>query len=470
MEEQSKYDIIKSLADHNGNKKTAALKLGCSTRHVNRLIKGYRDQGKAYFVHGNRGRQPKRKVSEEQKRQIVTLYKEKYYDATYAHFSQLLKKFEGICVSKTTVRNILLQESILSPKCTRKTRKTVKAKLKHELEGTKGKRASDELKAKIVAVEDAHPRRPRCAYFGEMIQMDGSKHQWYGDKKTTIHVAIDDSTGTVVGAYFDDEETLKGYYNVFEQILTGYGIPYQFLTDGRTVFEYKKKESSLLEEDTYTQFAYACKQLGVDIKTSHIPQVKGRVERLIDTLQTRLPIELRLAGATNTEQANEFLKSYLKEFNDEFALPINHSKSVFETQPTKEVINHTLAVITPRKIDNGHCVKFNHKHYLPTNDLGQGMHFHKGTKAMVIKAFDGNLYTTINSSVYHLDEVKVREETSKNFDYVKPIEKPVSRVTPPMSHPWKASSFMKHVKKQPHVRPEIIMSFEEMMYSQEIIY
>jgi len=300
--------------------------------------------------------------------------------------------------------------------------------------------------------------------------MDGSKHHWYGDEKTTLHVAIDDSTSTVVGAYFDKEETLRGYYNILHQILIGYGIPYQFFTDGRTVFEYKQKKSPSMEEDTYTQFAYACKQLGVDIETSHIPQAKGRVERLIDTLQTRLPIELRLAGATTTEQANEFLNSYIKEFNDEFALSINHSKSVFETQPSKEKINHMLAVITPRKIDNGHCVKFKNEYYLPTNGHGQAMHFHKGTEALVIEAFDGNLYTTINDTVYHLDRVLAHQEKSKSFDYVKPEKKPTLRSTPSMSHPWKASSFIKHAKAQRHVQPEVMMSFEDKMYTQEIIY
>ena len=106
-----------------------------------------------------------------------------------------------------------------------------------------------------------------------------------------------------------------------------------------TVFEYKKKESSLLEEDTFTQFGYACQQLGIEIKTSSIPEAKGRVERMNQTLQSRLPIELRLAGITSIEKANEFLKTYLKEINGKLALSVNHSKSVFEKQPDDEKIN-----------------------------------------------------------------------------------------------------------------------------------
>lgn len=80
------------------------------------------------------------------------------------------------------------------------------------------------------------------------------------------------------------QETLNGYYHVFCQILTTYGIPYKFFTDKRTVFTYKKKNSPSLDEDTYTQFAYACKQPGVELESSSVPQAKGRVERLNQTL------------------------------------------------------------------------------------------------------------------------------------------------------------------------------------------
>ena len=129
------------------------------------------------------------------------------------------------------------------------------------------------------------------------------------------------------GAYFTPQETLEGYYNVFHQILTNYGIPACFYTDKRTVFEYKRKGSSSLEKDTFTQFGYACKQLGVEIKTTSIPEAKGRVERMFGTLKSRLPIELRLADVTTLEQANEFLVSYVEEFNAKFALAFNHGSN-----------------------------------------------------------------------------------------------------------------------------------------------
>ena len=148
-----------------------------------------------------------------------------------------------------------------------------------------------------------------------MIQMDASSFEWIPGHIWHLHLAVDDSTGTVVGAYFDTQETLNGYYHVFFQILTNYGIPALFYTDRRTVFEYKKKNQGLLmTKDTFTQFSYACHNLGVDIKTTSIAQAKGRIERLNQTFQSRLPVELRRAHVSSIEQANEFFKLLPKKF------------------------------------------------------------------------------------------------------------------------------------------------------------
>lgn len=116
--------------------------------------------------------------------------------------------------------------------------------------------------------------------------MDACKHIGFGDSYSHLHIALDDSTGNIAGGYFDKEETLNGYYHVTKQILTKYGIPYKFKTDKRTVFEYKRKGSSLLEEDTFTQFSYACSQLGIELETSSVPEFKPRVERVFQTLQS----------------------------------------------------------------------------------------------------------------------------------------------------------------------------------------
>lgn len=450
MKEEEKYLIIKKLVETNGNKKRAALSIGCTVRHVNRMIQGYKKQGKTFFVHGNRGHKPAHAIHEETKQLILDLYRTKYWDANFTHYSELLTKNEGINISPSTVRSILMPEFILSPKANRSTKKRVKNLLEEQKSKSTSKKEVSKITESILAIEDAHPRRPRCAYFGEMLQMDASLHHWFGPNKTTLHIAVDDATGVIVGARFDHQETLNGYYNIFSQILKNYGIPYMFFTDRRTVFEYKQKKSTSIEEDTFTQFSYACKQLGVEIKTSSIPQAKGRVERMFQTIQSRLPIELRLAGATTIEQANIFLNSYIKEYNAKFALPIDNIKSVFEKQLDDEKINLTLAVLTSRKVDNGHCIRFNNKYFKLIDHNGYPVYYHKGTSGMVIEAFNKELFFCVGEIVYALDEIPLHEHSSKNFDFAPTADKPKKRYMPPMSHPWKQASFEKFIEKQEH--------------------
>mgnify|MGYP000320817375 CR=1 FL=1 len=452
MDEQKKYEVIKALADHpNGNKDRAALTLGCTKRHINRMLAGYRREGKAFFVHGNRGRKPATTIPEETRNTVVDLYRNKYYQANFRHYTELLEERENIRISPSSVAKILEAESILSPRVTKARKKRIKKELLIKKENASSKKEADAIQANLVAVEDAHSRRPRCAYFGEMQQMDASPYEWVPGQTWHLHLAIDDATGTVTGAWFDTQETLSGYYHVFHQILTNYGIPYQFFTDRRTIFTYKQKNSPSLDEDTYTQFAYACKQLGVLLESSSVPQAKGRVERLNQTLQSRLPVELRLAGITTIEGANEFLHSYIKKFNAKFSLPIHHTKSVFVEQPSDETINLILAVLNERTVDCGHCIRFQNQHYRMLDNRGLQVHYRNGTKTMVIQAFDGSLYCCVNDKeIYALEKVPERYPSSKNLDAEQPTQKPKKKYIPPMNHPWRRSAFRKFVQNQPH--------------------
>ena len=445
MNEEKKYEIIKKLVETNGNKKRAAVALQCTVRTINRMILGYKITGKEFFSHGNKGRKPAHTISAETKDLILDLYRNKYFDSTYTHFAELLEKHEQIKVSVSVVRSTLMPEFIVSPRATKRIRKKAKADLKEAMKTAKSKKEIERIQDNIISIEDAHPRRPRCAYFGEMIQLDASLHNWFGSQKTQLHIGVDDATGTITAAYFDHQETLNGYYNVLEQILNNYGIPYMFYTDKRTVFEYKKKKFSDLENNTFTQFGYACKQLGIEIKTTSIPQAKGRVERMFQTLQLRLPIELRLAGITTLEQANEFLKSYLKEFNAKFALSIDNTKSVFEKQPSAEKINLILAVLTERKIDSGHSIKFDNRYFRLLDANGIPIYLYKGTTGMVIKSFSGDLFFCTNDVIYALEEIPDHEQSSRNFDFKKMPASPKQKYIPDMNHPWRKDNFMKYV-------------------------
>ena len=461
MNEQRKYEVIKGLVDHpdTANKDRAALILGCTKRHINRMIQGYIKDGKAFFIHGNRGKKPATTIRPDVRSQVIDLYRTKYYEANFEHYTELLKKHEGISISSSSVMSILESEYILSPKATKAKRRRIKQALRAKKQAATSKKELSQIQANLVAVEDAHSRRPRCAYFGELLQMDATPYEWVPGQIWHLHLAIDDASGVVTGAWFDTQETLNGYYHVFEQILTDYGIPYKFLTDKRTVFTYKKKGALSDDKDTYTQFAYACKQLGTQLESSSVPQAKGRIERLNQTLQSRLPIEFRLAGVTDINNANEFLYHYIKEFNEKFSLPCNGIKSVFEKQPSKEKINLTLAVLTERTVDAGHAIQFEKKFYKMVDNKGMQTHYRKGTKVMLIKAFDRSLFACVNDKdIYALEEIPPHEHKSKDLDADYKQPEPRKPYIPPMNHPWRLGAFYKFVHSQPHRIEEDIKS------------
>lgn len=177
MDEQKKYEGIKSLADHpHGNKDRAALTLGCTKRHINRMLACYRKEGKAFFIHGNRGRKPATTPPDEIRTSIVALYRTKYYDANFRHFSELLEKHEQISLSPSCVSSILESEYILSPKVTKAKKKRIIKELQNKKNAASSQKDADTIQANLVALQDAHPRRPRCTYFGEMQQMDATPY------------------------------------------------------------------------------------------------------------------------------------------------------------------------------------------------------------------------------------------------------------------------------------------------------
>ena len=451
MKEKEKYDVIKELVDHNGNKNRACKKLGISKRQVNRLIIKYKEKGKAGFVHGNRTRKPINALDKSISEDIILLYKSKYQDWNFNHFKEFLKKNENIDVSYDFIYRTLTKEGILSPKARKKTKHEY-AKQKLLQEKKINLAMSDEQIETIVshevALENTHPRGEKPKYFGEVIEQDGSIHIWFGGVKTCLHLAIDKATSTIVGAWFDKQETLNGYYHVLYQILTNYGIPYKFFTDNRTVFNYMSlnPDKRTSDKDVLTQYGYACKQLGIDLETSSVSQSKGLIERTNGTFQGRLVNELKLHGIITIEEANKYLlEVFVPYFNQRFAMNYKKFPSVFEASPSKEKINYTLAVLTPRKIDNGNSIKYYGKYYQPylSNELKC---FAPKTECLVIKAFNGDLLVTIDEQVLELKELSRNERFSKEFDEV--IEfKEQKKYIPPMSHPWKLESFKKQMRK-----------------------
>lgn len=451
MNEQFKYETIKELVDHKGNKNRACKKLGISVRQVNRLIIIYKEKGKEGFVHGNRSRKPVNAINHSISEDIILLYNNKYQGFNFRHFNEYLQEEENIKVSYDFVYKTLTKAGVLSPKARRKTKREFKKKQLLEEKKINLAMSEETIEAAInheIALEDSHPRLEKPKFFGEVIEQDGSIHLWFGGIKSCLHLAIDKATSTIVGAWFDKEETLNGYYHVLFQILTNYGIPYSFLTDNRTVFNYMllNPDKRTSEKDVLTQYGYACKQLGIDLKTTSVSQAKGLIERTNGTFQGRLVNELKLNGIATMEEANKYLTEvFVPKFNSKFAMNYKKFPSVFESSPTEEKINYTLAVLTPRKIDNGNSIKYKNKYYQPYLN-GELKCFIPKTECLVINAFNGDLLVTIDDKIYELKELNRNERVSKNFEQV-PVQKEKKKYIPPMNHPWRLSAFKDQIQK-----------------------
>jgi hypothetical protein len=200
------------------------------------------------------------------------------------------------------------------------------------------------------------------------------------------------------------------------------------------------------DKDVLTQYGYACKQLGIELETTSVSQAKGLIERTNGTFQGRLVQELRLNNITTIEDANNYLLNvFVPYFNNRFTLDYKKFESVFEEAPSKEKINYTLAVLTPRKIDNGNSIKYQNKYYQPylNNELKC---FMPKTECLVIKAFNGELLVTIDEQVLELKELNRNKRFSKDFDEVMEI-KERKKYIPPMTHPWKIDYYKKQLKK-----------------------
>lgn len=450
MFEERKYEIIKKVYNKQYSKERAELKLDLSRRQINRLVKKYELEGKAGFVHGNTNKKPSTTISDCTKKRILELYQNKYESFNVTHFVEKLNEVEKIKVSYTTVRNLLFENHLLSPRAFRKTKK-LKRKELQELEQTKNKLSTHEAKQlnEIEGVNPlkAHPTRARKKYFGELLQMDASQHDWFkSGTHVHLHTAIDDATGTVVGAYFDRQETLNAYYEISRQFLTTYGIPYELLTDNRTVFEYKKKKNPSEEKDSFTQYGYACHTLGIKLTTTSIPETKGKIERLWNTFQDRLSNEMALLDIQSIEEANNFLISYLPKYNKKFAFPIKDTKSAFEKLPENTTLEHVLARFSRRVVHNGHIIKYQNKQYHLQNENGQ-VFLPIKSKLMIIETLDHKLYADYQDNLYKLEEIPLRDKHSKELDH--PIKPKVQTVyIPPQSHPWKKASYERYLKNK----------------------
>ncbi|MBQ3512072.1 MAG: ISNCY family transposase [Bacilli bacterium] len=310
--------------------KQVANALGISERRVKQIKKEVKENGVKSIQHGNRGRKPKNTIPEETKNKILELRSSYQYElSNFKHFQELLKERENIDISYSALYNILHNAGIKSPKKHHKTK--------------------------------LHHRRKRKESEGMMLQADGTPFDWFGDgNKYSLHGFIDDATGKITGLYMCKNECLLGYLEVLRQTLENYGIPISLYPDKYSVFFPPKKVNDHVtieeqlngREKSITQFGRIVEELGINMFPASSPQAKGRIERLWETLQSRLVTEFRINNITTIEQANKFLLEYIKIYNSKFAVEPLNKNNVFLKLPKRYNLDELLCVKFERTIDN----------------------------------------------------------------------------------------------------------------------
>lgn len=384
----------------------AAAKLGISKQYVNRLKKAYSEKGPSCFAHGNKGKAKPWRTDPETESAVIGLYKGKYEGFNFRHFLEKLNEEEGISIAYKPLHRILTAAGFRSPK------------------GHKSRKE----KAK-------HPSRPRRKNFGELLQIDASIHNWFGDSlpKATLHGAIDDATGTVMGLFFDKEETLRGYYEMMWQILDKHGIPEAFYGDNRTIFEFRKlsEKSQTIDRDVHINFKRMCRQLGIELITTSVSQAKGRIERLWGTLQSRLISELRLGGITTVGEANAYLPEFMADYNRRFAVRPDMESSLFAPSPSPKEIDFYLSVEFQRTADNGSSFGFEGKRQQLIDEDGIVARIPPKAVVDIYVTRSGKRVAVFDGRLWSLIKIEKRQQEDKP----KPVGRP--KYIPGPNHPWR---------------------------------
>ena len=354
--EQTRLRVLNSLLAEHMTLDQAAELMRLSPRHTRRILADYRDNGAASLAHGHRGRQPTNATPEATRSRVVHLARTMYEGANHTHLSELLSEREGIDIGRTTLRRILVNAGLASPRGRRPP--------KHRV------------------------RRQRMPREGMLIQLDGSHHRWLGEDgpQFALLFAVDDATGAVVNALFCEQEDSLSYFRLMQGLIRRRGIPLALYTDRHPVFKHR---SEYQPAGTATQFGRAMEELGVQLIFALSPQAKGRVERTAGTFQDRLITELRLAGAATMEEAKAVLKQFLPRYNRRFRVPPKCPEPAFRPVEPGLRLEQILCFKHRRKVARDNTVKF-HKHTLQILP-GQQRRSYAGAVVVVLQGLDGRL-------------------------------------------------------------------------------
>jgi hypothetical protein len=358
--ELDRLTILRNVVDGRITRVKASTLLELSTRQISRLLKSLHEDGPIGLVSKRRGKASNRSFSEVFKASILSIIDKDYYDYGATMISEKLLEHHGLKLGKETLRRWLVSS---------------------------GRRKNKKVKEKKI-----RQLRARRDCFGELIQIDGSEHDWFEGRrgKCTLLVFIDDATSKIVNLRFVESESTHNYFAAFKDYLLDYGKPRAIYTDKHNVFKVNvpggNKTSGL------TQFGRALKELAVKAIFAHSPEAKGRVERANRTLQDRLIKELRYYGIATIQEANQFLKKhYLDEYNNKFSISPKNPWDLHTTLTPREVfkLDNTLSIQTTRTVTNQLIIKHHNIDYMLIN-IGKG-HRLKGQRVTICEKENGEV-------------------------------------------------------------------------------
>ena len=373
----------------------ASTLMGVSIRHTRRILAAYRKEGAAALAHGHRGRRAPNAISEATKTTVLHLARTRYSGTNHTHMSELLSEREGIDITRSTLRRLLVNAGENSPRRRRPP--------KHRV------------------------RRQRMPREGMLIQIDESYHRWLGKDgpQFTLLLAIDDATGIVVNALFCELENTHSYFSLLDGLIRRCGIPIALYSDRHAVFKYTPPSEAA---GAPTQFSRAMDELGVQLIFAQSPQAKGRVERAAGTFQDRLVTELRLAGTTTINDANRVLEDFLPRFNGRFKVPARESEVAYRAVDDGMRLEKVFCFKYRRRVARDNTVRYRWRtlQLLP----GTGRPSYAGAAVDVLEGLDGRLAVQPRDATSHLRKrhrVRVSSGASPGEPHTHP-----SSISPPM--------------------------------------
>jgi transposase len=389
--------VIHKVLEGTMTQKEAAQLISLSERQICRIVQRIRQEGDKGICHRARGKPSNRKLPKKLKERIVRLYRTTYADFGPTLFTEKLEEREGVVISRETARAWLMEEGVWK-------------KHRRRREHRQWRERKDRL--------------------GEMVQMDGSHHDWFeGRGPACVFMGyIDDATGRVYGRFYGYEGTIPAM-DSFMRYVKKYGLPLAIYLDRHTTYK-SPAEPSLEDElngtEPLSEFGRALGELGVELIYAYSAQAKGRIERLFNTLQDRLVKEMRLEGVRTIEEANAFLVSYLPRYNRRFALPAKKNGNLHRS-PKGIDLDAILCAKTARSLGNDSTIRHEKKVYQIEDRLR--------TKRVIVEdRLDGSMRITYKGRAVRFHQIAQRPvPPQKERPYVTRSKGHAL----PENHPWR---------------------------------